>query len=117
MDDYIEYLLNAAFGCFEKFATGGVDETCGAVRILMTELNYGDEVALPLSSVEVLHGRLHESLRGCRATLRGRLLDLSRALKQLLSRGSNAWACVIAVLNPDSCEWIFPTASASVEQS
>ena len=65
IDDYSEYLVNAAFGCFEKIATGGVDEICGAVRILMAGLNRGDEVALHLSSGEVLRGKLHGSLRCC----------------------------------------------------
>ena len=104
IDDYSEYLVNAAFGCFEKITTGGVDEICGAVRILMSGLNRGDEVALRLSSGEVLRGKLHGSLRGCRATLRGRLLDSSHAYKQLVSRSSNSWACVIAVLYPNKGE-------------
>ena len=97
IDDYSEYLVNSSFGSWEKIEVGGVDEICGAARTFIKLFMGNKAMATTLSTGEVLRGSAHQDWIESGCVLSGRLLDLSHAYKQLFSRGSHQWACVVGV--------------------
>ncbi len=46
IDDFSEFLINSAFGCFEKVDCAGIDDICLVIRCLMETLSGGDDLVL-----------------------------------------------------------------------
>jgi hypothetical protein len=101
VDDFSQYLINAAVTCHEKIDLEGIDRICSTARFFLGasqgdgswQIPFGDGVSCGRSSTAW-------SEADC-ADLQGRCLDLRQAYKQLVRHPDDSWASILAVLNPN----------------
>ena len=102
IDDLSEFLVNASVTETEKVVLDGVDAIAATARFFVRgALGATEEFHLPDRDGETFSGRLHPDFRDKEnRQLHGRALDLKSAYKQLARHPDDAWATILAVLNP-----------------
>ena len=109
VDDFSQYLVNATVTAHEKIDLEGIDCICSTARFFLgaTSLDAGRvwhilDVEGSWSGAVARDWPRHE----CQNLL-GRCLDLKHAYKQLVRHPQDAWAAVLAVLNPSDQQVYF----------
>ena len=97
VDDFSQFLINALVTCHEKIDLEGIDSICATARFFLG--------ASTLEGVwydgGTLDGPLSKSwMNGSEKELFGRCLDLRQTYKQLAKHPDNAWALILAVVDP-----------------
>ena len=102
VDDFSQYLVNATVTAHEKIDLEGIDCICSTARFFLgaTSCDTGRVWQIPDNagswSGAVSPDWPHNECQN----LLGRCLDLKHAYKQLVRHPQDAWAAVLAVLNP-----------------
>lgn len=107
VDDYSQFLINAATSVHEKIDLEGIDSICSVARFFLGADSQDGFFELPTSN-ETLGGAVHKGWeRFGHHNLFGRCLDLKHAYKQLARHPDDSWVSVIAVWDPSSRETKF----------
>ena len=100
VDDFSQYLINAAVTCHEKIDLEGIDNICATARFFLGAPTSEGQWHIPCEE-GINGGLLAESwTRGGERDLYGRCLDLRQAYKQLARHPDDAWASILAVADP-----------------
>eukprot|EP00435_Cladocopium_sp_Y103_P006698 s4577_g2.t1 len=108
VDDFSQFLVNSTVTSHEKIDLEGIDNICSTARFFLGAMRTGSEWMLPEGD-EVKTGPLNDAWKPESAKdLLGRCLDLRQAYKQLVRHPEDAWASILAVVNPsDSTVYFF----------
>eukprot|EP00435_Cladocopium_sp_Y103_P059062 s2761_g21.t1 len=101
VDDFSQFLINSTVSCHEKIDLEGIDTICATARFFLGAMR--DSAAWVLPHADGVHsGTLALEWRDSVARdLFGRCLDLRQAYKQLVRHPEDAWASILAVVNPE----------------
>ena len=108
VDDFSQYLINAAVTCHEKIDLEGIDHIGSTARFFLGASQEDGSWQLPFGD-GVSYGQKSSTWSDAEcADLQGRCLDLRQAYKQLVRHPDDSWASILAVLNPDDgCVYFF----------
>eukprot|EP00435_Cladocopium_sp_Y103_P017022 s3000_g4.t1 len=107
VDDFSQFLINAAVTSHEKIDLEGIDSICATARFFLGAASCGDNWEIPWDSGEWT-GMLAKSwCDGAARDLFGRCLDLKHAYKQLVRNPLDSWSSVLAVANPHDSQVYF----------
>jgi len=112
IDDFSEFLVNAAFGANEKVSLKGVDQIVAWSRAWIEAVALDGSVRLVDTAGKVWQGSLHKSwTQQSWKHLVGRVADLKSAYKQLPRHPAHACFSVVAVRRPDGTAGLFEALS------
>ena len=101
VDDFSQYLVNATVTCHEKIDLEGIDHISSTARFFLGAMRDQRQWCFP-SEDGLVSGQTDPSWRRQSAKdLMGRCLDLKQAYKQLVRHPCDAWASILAVVNPE----------------
>jgi hypothetical protein len=113
VDDFSEFLVNAACSPTFKINLGGVDELLGITKAMLSAVAENRAVSFNMPDGSTLNGTLHPSWTLDEARdIMGRCLDLKDAYKQLARNPVDARFSIIAVLDEASGTYQFYEAIA-----
>ena len=110
VDDFSEYLVNAACGTGEQIVLQGLDDVASAAKYMMSAPGEDGMIWLPsVDGRHVCRGPFETSWkRDELGDLQGRALDLKSAYKQLARSPDDDWCSILAVWSPkDNCTKFF----------
>ena len=100
VDDFSQFLINATVTCHEKIDLEGIDNICATARFFLGASKSGVRWQIPGDN-GIATGPLSAAWpSGSERDLHGRCLDLRQAYKQLVRHPADAWAAILAVVNP-----------------
>lgn len=109
VDDFGEFLINAACGTGEQIVLQGLDDVASAAKYMLSAPGEDGNIWVP--SAEGCHTcrGLYDAgwQRSELGDLQGRALDLKSAYKQLARSPEDDWCSVLAVWSPEKGETLF----------
>ena len=109
VDDFSEFMINAACGTGEQIVLQGLDDVASAAKYMMSAPGEDGSIWLPsLEGHHVCKGPFHSSWnRDELEDLQGRALDLKSAYKQLARSPEDDWCSILAVWSPADQRTLF----------
>ena len=103
VDDFSEFLVNAACGTGEQIVLQGLDDVASAAKYMLSAPGKDGNIWVPSAEGKhVCAGPLEASWREAElGDLQGRALDLKSAYKQLARSPEDDWCPILAVWSPE----------------